>query len=93
MDFIEDNPKAFCYIITTIVGLAIIVAGMVWSAGTVEPIEYGLKYNKFSKTVDSSSVYSGGWYLIGPFNSFISFPSTNENIDFADYAKAQSAPL
>ena len=92
MDFFSENPKAACYIITGIVALAIVVAGLIWSAGTIEPIEYGLKYNKITKTVDTSRVYTGGWYLIGPFNSFITFPSINKNIDFADYPGAQSSP-
>jgi len=50
---------------------------LIWTAGTVEPVEYGLKYNTISKMIDDSYVYVGGWYIIGPLNSFITFPSPN----------------
>ena len=63
------------------------------SVGTVEPIEYGIKYNAISKQVDKDTVYTGGWYLIGPFNSFETFPSTLVNMDFANYPNAASGPL
>lgn len=59
----------------------------------MEPIEYGIKYNAITKKVDTSKVYTGGWYLIGPFNSFETFPSTLVNMDFSDYQGAASTPL
>lgn len=50
---------------------------LIFCAGTVEPIEYGLVYSKLSKNIDTSAgVYEGGWYLIGPMNNFLSFPRT-----------------
>jgi hypothetical protein len=55
------------------------------SIGTVEPIEYGIVYNAISKKVDVETVYPGGWYFIGPVNSFITFPSTLVNLDFTDF--------
>jgi len=55
-----------------------------FSTSTVEPIAYGIKYNKFSKNVESNETYDGGWYFIGPLNSFIQFPKTQVNIDFSD---------
>ncbi len=88
MDCFEDGSKVACIGITTLVAIGLVIAGMVWSAGTVEPIEYGLKYNTISKSVDNSYVYTGGWYLIGPMSSFISFPATNVNIDFSDFPGA-----
>lgn len=93
MDCFEDNPKLICIIITSLVGIAITIGMMVWAVGTVEPIEFGLKYNSITKTVDNSKVYAGGWYFIGPFASFITFPATSVNIDFAEYPKAKSQPL
>ena len=93
MEFLENNPKLACYIITGIVSIALVVGGVAWSAGTVEPIEFGLKYNSISKSVDESRTYPGGWYLIGPFNTFITYPSTNINVDFSDLAGSKSPPL
>ena len=46
-----------------------------------------------SKTVDTSTVYEGGWYLIGPQNSFVTYPKTKKNIEFSDLPGASAAPL
>ena len=71
MDIFNDNPKAMvtccCSLVTIVVG----IIGLAWCAGTVEPIQYGLKYNTISKNIDNTEVYEGGWYIIGPFNKFI----------------------
>ena len=66
---------------------------LVWSADTVEPIENGVKYNNLSKNIDESRVYDGGWYIIWPMNSFITYPATVINVDFADYDNAKSPPF
>ena len=77
MEVLRENPKIACGCCTTAVVLILALVGMIFSAGTVEPIAYGIKYNKLSKNVESpADVYDGGWYLIGPFNSFIQFPKT-----------------
>ena len=86
------NSKAIitgCSICVLLIGLIFLLV----SIGTVEPIEYGLVYSSIKKQVDLDNVYSGGWYLIGPFSSFFVFPSTHINIDFADYPGAQKKPL
>lgn len=93
MEFFENNPKIAVYIVMTIVGLVVIIGGIAWSAGTVEPIQYGLKYNSISKSIDESKTYEGGWHLIGPFNSFITYPSTNVNVDFSNLPNSKSTPL
>lgn len=93
MEFLENNPKVAIYIVSAIVGIAVIIGGIAWSAGTVEPVEFGLKYNSISKSIDDSSTYVGGWYLIGPFNSFITYPSTNINVDFSYLPNSKSPPL
>ena len=93
MEFLENNPKMACYLITGIISVALIIGGIAWSAGTVEPIQYGLKYNSISKSIDDTRTYTGGWYLIGPFNSFITYPSTNINVDFSDLPNSKSPPL
>lgn len=75
-----------CVLITTLIFV-------LCSIGTVEPIEYGIKYNAVTKKIDPSQVYTGGWYFIGIFNTFETFPSTLVNMDFADYPDAISKPL
>jgi hypothetical protein len=63
------------------------------SIGTVEPIQYGIKYNAITKDIDRENVYSGGWYIIGPVDSFFTFPATLVNMDFNDFPGAQSTPI
>jgi len=82
--------KVVCGVCTGVVLLVLGIIVLAFSAGTVEPIAYGIKYNKFSKNVESNDVYEGGWYLIGPFNSFIQFPKTQVNIDFSDLPGSKS---
>ena len=93
MDCFREHPKAACSACLGVVAIVLIIGGLAWSAGTVEPIQYGLKYNTLSKSVDTLNVYEGGWYVIGPFNSFISFPRTQVNIDFSNLPNSKSAPL
>lgn len=65
------NPKSIVCLFLFLVFIVLLL-----SIGTVEPIEYGIIYNAITKTVDASRVYPGGWYFIGPINSFITFAST-----------------
>lgn len=73
----------------TLLGLILFLV----SIATIEPIEYGIKYNSISKKVDDTEVMSGGWYMVGPTTSFLTFPATLVNIDWTDYTGAQRAPL
>ena len=63
------------------------------STSTIEPIEYGLKFNTISKTYDDTEVYTGGWHVIGPFNNFLIFPATVTNIEFASFKGSKTLPL
>lgn len=76
MDVFQDNPKAICGCCVSVGAAILTILGIIWCAGTVEPIQYGLKYNIISKNIDASYVYEGGWYIIGPINRFIQFPRT-----------------
>ena len=87
-----DNRVICAVGISICVAITLLICLLV-SIGTVEPIEYGIVYNALSKTVDSNTVYPGGWYLIGPINSFITFPATLVNLDFADFDGATNRPL
>jgi hypothetical protein len=72
MEIFENNKRAACCCCVTVTAIVLAIAGLAYCAGTVEPIQYGLKYNTLSKNIDSSAgVYEGGWYIIGPFNKFI----------------------
>jgi hypothetical protein len=81
--------KVCCAVGCTLFALIIFLV----SIATIEPIEYGIKYNSITKKTDEDNVYPGGWYAVGPFASFLTFPSTLVNIDWTDYSGAQRSPL
>ena len=87
------NEKCFmisgCAVCWTVVLLIV----MIVSIGTVEPIEYAVKYNSISKSIDKERVYPGGWYFIGPVYNFIKFPATLVNMDFTRFEGAFSGPI
>lgn len=62
-------------------GCALVVL-LLSSIGTLLPLEYGLTVNCITRQVNSASVYHGGRHMIGPWNSFISFPSTVVTVTF-----------
>ncbi len=77
MDFARENKgcaiASCCSCFALVLGIVVVA----FCTATVEPIEYGLKYNTLSRNIDGSSgVYEGGWYIIGPINKFITFPRT-----------------
>jgi len=63
------------------------------SLGSVAPTEYGLTYNKITKHVDTSHIYTPGRHFIGPVNAMLTFPSTVQKLEFSDRASAQASPL
>lgn len=70
------NDKVILGVACGICWLLVVLIIVLLSIGTVEPIEYGIIYNAITKTVSTDTVYPGGWYFIGPFNSFVTFSST-----------------
>jgi len=79
-----------CLVCILFVVLIIVLVGV----GTVEPIQYGIIYNKFSKKVNTEEgVKPGGWYWIGWTNNFIYFPATQVNMDFTSYKNSKYDPI
>ena len=60
---------------------------------TVEPIEYAIKYDTISKSIEKGKVYDGGWYFIGLTSEFRTFPATLINMDFTKYPGANRGPI
>lgn len=56
------------------------------SLGAVTPLHYGILYNSFTKAAQTNDVYHPGRYFIGPWNSFLLFPSNVQTIEFANDA-------
>lgn len=71
----------------------VVVLLIVTCFDTLEPTEYGLNYNRFTKGFDRETVYEGGRYWIWFTNKFIEFPATQQTIEFSDSASANSGPL
>lgn len=63
------------------------------SLGAVKPTEYGLRYNRITKQVDTGYVFQSGRHLIGPFSSLLKFPSTVQNLEFSNRTTATAAGL
>lgn len=59
---------------------------VVCSIGAVPPLEYGIRYNYFSKNADVEKVYYAGRHFIGPWNSFLLFPAAVQSIEFTNEA-------
>ena len=85
--------KLGCASTCCLVVMGLMFGGIYISTSTLEPIEYGLKFNKISKSYKEKDVYGGGWHLIGPTNTFLTFPATVTNIEFASYKESESPPL
>ena len=62
------------------------------SMDVVEPLEYGLPYNKFTKNIGKEA-YEAGRYILNPFKSFLKYPKNLVTIEFSESKKAESKPL
>jgi len=87
------NTKMLCGIGCGICLLLVTLIILLVSIGTIEPIEYGIEYNSISKKTNQDNVYAGGWYMIGPFSSFIAFPATLVNFDWSTYTGSKAPPI
>lgn len=80
-DQIVENPAILAGSLGALLLIGVVA---VMSLGTVPPLHMGIRYNGFSKAADTTTIYSPGRYLIGPFNKFMLFPATVQSIEFAD---------
>ena len=80
------EPCALISLISCIV-LCLLVIFLLVSMDSLEPLQYGLTYSKFSKKV-GTEVYESGRYLIGPFNSFIVYPANLITVEFSTHRNA-----
>jgi len=74
-------------------GVFFLIIILMLSWDTVEPTEWGLKYNSITKNIDGGSIYDSGRYFVFLFNSFITFPRTLKTIEFSNRIEANSGPL
>lgn len=69
----------------------LIVFSVSWAV--VEPTEYGFLYNKLNGHIDTSEVYSGGRYCVGPNHYFVKYPKILTTIEFSGRKGADSAAV
>lgn len=79
------KPATWAIIIC--VGLGVIVLGLLLSLDSLEPLQYGITYNKFSKKI-GTKVYESGRHMIGPFQSFVVYPANLVTVEFSSTKKA-----
>lgn len=82
---------ALIFLISCIV-ISLVMILLLISMDTLEPLQYGITYNKITKTI-GKDVYVGGRYLIGPMKGFIVYPANLVTIEFSDSRRATSEPL
>ena len=76
-----EKQHLYCLLITLF--LFFLFFYLLISMSCVEPLEYGLPYNRFTKTI-GKSVYSSGRYILNPFKTFLIYPSNLITIEFSD---------
>ena len=85
-----DTFALIFLILCVVISLVMIL--LLISMDTLEPLQYGITYNKITKVI-GKDIYVGGRYLIGPTKSFIVYPSSLVNTEFSDSKKATNEPL
>ena len=76
-----ENWALITLIICTIISITMIL--LLLSMDSLEPLQYGITYNKITKVI-GTEVYVSGRYLIGPTKSFIVYPANLVVIEFSD---------
>lgn len=62
------------------------------SMDSLEPLQYGITYNKITKYI-GNEVYESGRYIIGPTKNFIIYPANLVTIEFSDGKQANADSL
>lgn len=79
MDDASSAKIGCCFVFLVLIGLFGIC-----SLGAVTPLHYAIRYNAFTKAAATEEIYGPGRFFIGPWNSFLLFPSTVQTIEFAN---------
>jgi hypothetical protein len=85
-----DTKSWIC--VGSCVAISITVIMLLISMDSIEPLNYGITYNKITKTV-GTEVFESGRYLIGPVKGFLTYPANLQTIEFSDSKTATSEPM
>ena len=89
IDFLSNFDKKTKILCGTCTALSLVVTTLLAVGfGAVEPTEYGIKYNIISKQIDTQMVYTGGLQYIGFYNQIITYPATQQILEFSDSSSA-----
>ncbi len=72
-----------CYSCLLCLLISLIMLFVLLSMDSLEPLQYGIAYNKITKTIDNN-IYDSGRYFIGPLKGFIVYPANLVTIEFSD---------
>lgn len=86
-----ENGQPGCCLISSLLCLVVLGILAVLSLGAVPPLFYGIRYNAFNKAAQTEAIYKPGRYFIGPWNSFLLFPSNVQTIEFANEPRLESS--
>lgn len=72
--------------------IALIIFYFILAMDSIEPLQYGVTYNSFTKSI-GTEVYENGRYTIGIFKSFLIYPANYVTIEFSNSPKSTAEPL
>lgn len=76
-----------CIFLLICIFLSLAVITLLLSMDSIEPLEYGITYNKITKSI-GTEVYESGRYIIGPLKNFIIYPANLVTVEFSDSRRA-----
>jgi hypothetical protein len=76
-----------CILLLGCIFLSMSVLVLLLMMNTLEPLEFGITYNKITKSI-GSDVYEGGRYFILPWKAFIVYPSYLVTVEFSNSRRA-----
>eukprot|EP00929_Paragymnodinium_shiwhaense_P107721 TRINITY_DN74093_c0_g1_i1.p1 TRINITY_DN74093_c0_g1~~TRINITY_DN74093_c0_g1_i1.p1 ORF type:complete len:352 (-),score=86.91 TRINITY_DN74093_c0_g1_i1:199-1254(-) len=83
----SNSAAAFgCGLLCLVIAAAVALS----SISSVPPLKVAIKYNTFSKEADTAATFGPGRYFIGPFNQFLYFPSSIQNLEFTNEPRIDS---
>jgi hypothetical protein len=80
-----DACSCFCLFFCIMIGLTMLF--LILSMDTLEPLEWGITYNKITKKI-GDEIFENGRYFIGPWKEFIVYPANLVTVEFSDSRKA-----
>ena len=76
-----ETCSLICMIACIVISLTFLY--LLLAMDSLEPLEYGITYNKISKNV-GTDVYMNGRYILSPFQSFIVYPARLVTVEFSE---------